>query len=67
MSEQKKWDAIVVGAGPAGCAASTTLAQHGRKVLVLEKEKFPRYHIGESLIRPHSESRSPSVRSSALA
>ncbi len=50
MSEQKKWDAIVVGAGPSGCAASTVLAQHGRKVLVLEKEKFPRYHIGESLL-----------------
>src|SRR5476649_1311967 len=49
MSEQK-WDAIVVGAGPAGSAASTVLAQHGRKVVVLEKEKFPRYHIGESLL-----------------
>jgi len=46
----ENWDVIVIGAGPAGCAASTILAQHGRKVLLLEKEKFPRYHIGESLI-----------------
>ncbi len=44
------WDAIVIGGGPAGCTAATILAQHGRRVLLLEKEKFPRYHIGESLI-----------------
>src|SRR5436853_1203952 len=44
------WDAIVIGCGPAGSAASTVLTQHGRKVIVLEKEKFPRYHIGESLL-----------------
>jgi flavin-dependent dehydrogenase len=44
------YDVIVIGAGPAGCTAATILAQKGRKVLVLEKEKFPRYHIGESLM-----------------
>ncbi len=44
------FDAVVVGAGPAGCATATALALHGRRVLVLEREKFPRYHIGESLI-----------------
>jgi flavin-dependent dehydrogenase len=49
MSEQN-WDAIVVGAGPAGTSAAAVLAQHGRKVLALEREKFPRYHIGESLL-----------------
>lgn len=44
------WDAIVIGAGPAGTSAAALLAAQGRRVLVLEREKFPRYHIGESLI-----------------
>jgi len=39
-----------VGAGPAGSSAATLLARQGRRVLVLEKDRFPRYHIGESLI-----------------
>lgn len=43
-------EALVIGGGPAGCAAGTVLAQKGRRVIVLEREKFPRYHIGESLI-----------------
>ena len=41
---------LIIGAGPAGCSAAAILAEHGHKVLVLEREKFPRYHIGESLI-----------------
>ena len=45
-----EWDAVVIGAGPAGSAAAAILAGHGHRVLVLEREKFPRYHIGESLI-----------------
>jgi flavin-dependent dehydrogenase len=44
------YDAIVIGCGPAGACASAVLASKGRRVLVLEREKFPRYHIGESLI-----------------
>jgi len=43
-------DVLILGAGPAGCAAGTILAEHGHRVLVLEREKFPRYHIGESLL-----------------
>lgn len=44
------WDVIIIGGGPAGSTAATTLAQAGRRVLVLEKSKFPRFHIGESLL-----------------
>jgi len=44
------WDVIIIGGGPAGSSAAITLAQQGRRVLVLEKETFPRFHIGESLL-----------------
>lgn len=44
------FDVIVIGGGPAGSTASALLAAKGRRVLVLEKEKFPRYHVGESLM-----------------
>ncbi len=47
---ENEYDVVVVGGGPAGSASSTVLAMHGHKVLLLEKEKFPRYHIGESLL-----------------
>jgi flavin-dependent dehydrogenase len=43
-------DVIVIGGGPAGSTASTLLAQHGCKVTLFERERFPRFHIGESLI-----------------
>jgi len=46
----QNYDAIVIGCGPAGAAFSAVLAGKGRRVLTLEREKFPRYHIGESLI-----------------
>lgn len=46
----RNYDALVIGCGPAGSSFSAILASKGRRVLVLEKEKFPRYHIGESLI-----------------
>src|SRR6516225_8925921 len=41
---------IVIGGGPAGSTASTLLAQHGCEVTLFERERFPRFHIGESLI-----------------
>lgn len=50
MTKQFDYDALVIGAGPAGASTAATLAKSGRNVLVLEKEKFPRYHIGESLL-----------------
>ncbi|MGO8765536.1 MAG: NAD(P)/FAD-dependent oxidoreductase [Limisphaerales bacterium] len=46
----KIYDAVVIGCGPGGSSASTFLAKAGKKVLVLEKEIFPRFHIGESLL-----------------
>ena len=50
MKTPTTYDAIVIGGGPAGSAASTVLAERGHNVLLLEREKFPRYHIGESLL-----------------
>ena len=44
------YDAIVIGGGPAGSTFSALFARGGRRVLVLEKEKFPRFHVGESLL-----------------
>jgi flavin-dependent dehydrogenase len=45
-----QYDAIVMGGGPGGSTTAALLAEHGRRVLLLEREPFPRYHIGESLI-----------------
>lgn len=44
------YDVLIIGAGPAGSAAAALLAEFGHHVLVLEREKFPRYHVGESLL-----------------
>jgi len=47
---RERYDAIVIGGGPAGSTCSALLAARGHKVLLLEKESFPRFHIGESLL-----------------
>ena len=50
MTTPSDWDfdAAVVGGGPGGSSAATALARRGRRVLLLERDQFPRFHIGES-------------------
>ena len=43
-------DVLIIGAGPAGAVAAAFLRQQGRRVVVLEREQFPRFSIGESLL-----------------
>jgi len=47
---QRECDVLVVGGGPAGSTIAALLAQKGRHVVVLERDRFPRFHIGESLL-----------------
>ncbi len=46
----RDFDCVVVGGGPAGSVAGAFLARAGLRTLVVEKERFPRFHIGESLL-----------------
>lgn len=50
MPDDGQYDALIIGGGPGGSTAATFLARSGKKVLLLEKERFPRFHIGESLL-----------------
>ena len=45
-----RYDVIIIGAGPAGSTSALILARQGFRVVVLEKETFPRFHIGESIL-----------------
>src|SRR5687768_16518634 len=49
-NDPQSYDAIIIGGGPSGSCSGAILAEYGHRVLILEREKFPRYHIGESLI-----------------
>ncbi|WP_425314639.1 tryptophan 7-halogenase [Streptomyces bicolor] len=50
MAESEEFDVVVVGGGPAGSTLAALVAMQGHRVLVLEKEFFPRHQIGESLL-----------------
>src|SRR6185312_11968269 len=47
---ETSYDVAIIGGGPAGSTAATLLARAGRRVVVFERENFPRFHIGESLL-----------------
>jgi 2-polyprenyl-6-methoxyphenol hydroxylase-like FAD-dependent oxidoreductase len=48
--QAERFDVVVIGGGPAGSSAAAFLARGGLEVLALERETFPRFHIGESLL-----------------
>ncbi len=50
MIENSLYDVIIAGSGPAGSTAATLLAQYGYQVLMLDKARHPRFHIGESML-----------------
>ena len=48
--ERRQCDVLVIGGGPAGCTVAPLLAEQGHRVVMLEKARHPRFHIGESLL-----------------
>src|SRR6202012_5413093 len=50
MTTDSLYDVAIIGGGPSGSTAATFLARQGHSVIVFEREKFPRFHIGESLL-----------------
>ena len=50
MIANRSFDCIVLGAGPGGCAAAALVAEQGHSVLLVERDKMPRFHVGESLM-----------------
>src|SRR5215216_1140985 len=53
MSIPLRCDVVVIGGGPAGSTAATMLARKGYEVVLFDRERHPRYRVGESLI-PHT-------------
>lgn len=54
VSDETIYDAIIIGAGPGGSTAAITMARAGSRVIMLEKDAHPRFHIGESIL-PRTE------------
>src|ERR1700744_3785863 len=47
---EETWDVLVIGGGPAGSTVAALLAARGKSVTLIEKDRHPRFHIGESLL-----------------
>jgi len=58
---RRAWDIVVVGAGPAGCAAALTASRAGASVLLVEKERFPREKVCGSCLHPRGLGRLESM------
>ena len=50
MIANRSFDCVVLGAGPGGCAAAALVAEQGHSTLLIERDKLPRFHVGESLM-----------------
>ena len=50
MIANRSYDCIVIGAGPAGSTAACIVAEQGFSTLLIDRDKFPRDHVGESLM-----------------
>ena len=50
MIASNSYDCIVIGAGPAGCTTAALVAEQGFRTLMVERDKMPRFHVGESLM-----------------
>ena len=50
MIAKRSYDCLVIGAGPGGCATASIVAEQGLATLLIERDKMPRFHVGESLM-----------------